>query len=55
MPDTGVDSVEKELRRRDELDSSRATSPLAPAEDAVVLDTSDLSVEQVVATIVSML
>ncbi|WP_179777920.1 (d)CMP kinase [Amycolatopsis endophytica] len=33
--------------RRDRLDSTRATSPLKPADDAVHLDTSELSVDQV--------
>jgi cytidylate kinase len=41
-----------ELRRqiveRDRLDGSRAVSPLRPASDAVEIDASDLSVEQVV-------
>jgi cytidylate kinase len=35
------------VRRRDELDSGRTTSPLRPAVDAVVLDTSELSLPQV--------
>lgn len=34
--------------RRDRLDSSRATSPLRPAEDAVHVDTSQLSIDEVV-------
>lgn len=34
--------------RRDRLDSTRAVSPLRAADDAVVFDTSELSVEQVV-------
>ncbi|MEE2862067.1 MAG: (d)CMP kinase [Paracoccus sp. (in: a-proteobacteria)] len=33
-----------ELRERDLRDSQRATAPLRPADDAVVLDTSDLSI-----------
>jgi cytidylate kinase len=36
------------IRRRDTIDSGRAASPLAAAADAVVLDTTDLSVEGVV-------
>ncbi|WP_028661778.1 (d)CMP kinase [Saccharomonospora saliphila] len=36
------------VERRDQLDSTRATSPLRPAEDAVSLDTSELTVEQVI-------
>ncbi|WP_091512126.1 MULTISPECIES: (d)CMP kinase [Amycolatopsis] len=34
--------------RRDRLDSSRAASPLRPAEDAVHLDTSELEIDQVI-------
>ncbi|MFD2416292.1 (d)CMP kinase [Amycolatopsis pigmentata] len=36
------------VNRRDHLDSSRATSPLRPAEDAVHVDTSELSIDQVI-------
>mgnify|MGYP002723391187 FL=1 len=35
------DTVLADVQRRDELDSSRATSPLKPAEDAEVIDTSE--------------
>jgi len=55
MQRTGVDSVRQDLIRRDKLDSSREVSPLTPAEDAVVIDTSDLTVEQVVAKIAALL
>lgn len=40
-----------DLRRRDALDSGRAQSPLRPAADAVHLDTSHLSIAEVVATL----
>lgn len=43
-----VATIAEALRRRDEADSTRAASPLRPAEDAVIIDTSDLDVEQVV-------
>ena len=36
-----------DVRRRDQLDSTRATSPLHAASDAVVLDTDGLSVDDV--------
>ena len=36
----------RDLRARDERDSSRAQAPLKPAEDALVLDSTSLSVEQ---------
>lgn len=35
------------VRRRDELDSGRAVSPLRPADDAVTLDTSELDLDGV--------
>ena len=36
-----------EVRRRDEIDSSRSVSPLKKADDAVYLDSTGLSIEQV--------
>lgn len=38
----------RDINERDERDSQRSASPLKPAEDAVIIDTSDLSIEQVV-------
>ena len=46
--DTDYDSVLADIVRRDELDSSRDTSPLRPADDAVMLDTSDLTIDEVI-------
>jgi cytidylate kinase len=37
-----VAALAQDLRRRDEYDSKRAESPLRPAEDAVVVDSTDL-------------
>ncbi|TDZ90512.1 Cytidylate kinase [Mycobacteroides salmoniphilum] len=48
----GVDEYERvlaDVQRRDHLDSTRAVSPLRPAEDAVLVDTSDMTQDQVVA------
>jgi cytidylate kinase len=39
------------LRERDRIDSSRAMAPLRPADDAIVLDTTDMSVDAVIAAI----
>jgi cytidylate kinase len=39
--------VEQTLVRRDANDSSRATAPLAAADDAVLLDTTDLTLDEV--------
>ena len=41
------DSVERELRKRDQQDQGRALAPLRPAEDAIIIDTTDLSIDQV--------
>jgi cytidylate kinase len=43
------DELVEELRRRDEADSTREASPLRAADDAVVLDTSDLTLDEVIA------
>lgn len=41
------DAVLADVRRRDDADSSRAASPLRPAEDAVLVDTSELTPDEV--------
>lgn len=46
--DVDTDAVRADLARRDRLDSERPTAPLRPAADAVIIDTSDLSVDDVV-------
>jgi len=40
-----------DLRRRDEYDSSRADSPLRPAADAIIVDSTDLDREAVIARV----
>ncbi len=40
------DVILKDLKERDERDSKRAVAPLVPAEDAFILDTSDMDAEQ---------
>ena len=40
--------IQRDIKERDERDSQRSASPLKPADDAVQIDTSDLSIEQVV-------
>ncbi|MBL3608715.1 (d)CMP kinase [Rhodovulum sulfidophilum] len=46
--ETSFEEVLAEMRERDARDSARATAPLRPAEDAVILDTSRLSIEAAV-------
>lgn len=51
---TDFDAVLRDIRRRDKHDSERATSPLRPAEGSVILDSTDLEIEEVVDRICSM-
>jgi cytidylate kinase len=50
LPDD-YETVLADVRRRDHLDSSRAVSPLRAAEDAVVVDTSDMNQTEVIAAL----
>ncbi|MCK5088873.1 MAG: (d)CMP kinase, partial [Hyphomicrobiaceae bacterium] len=43
--DITYEKIHAQIAARDELDRSRAISPLVPAEDALLLDTSDLGIE----------
>jgi cytidylate kinase len=49
-----IDALAVDLRRRDEYDSSRADSPLRPAADAVVVDSSELDQQAVVDRVVAL-
>ena len=51
---TTVDVTRAEMARRDHLDSTRATTPLAVAHDAVKLDTTELDLTQVIDAIVAL-
>ncbi|MFA5092964.1 MAG: (d)CMP kinase [Candidatus Omnitrophota bacterium] len=46
--DISEDSVSKDLSNRDKIDSTRETSPLRKANDAIYIDTTKLSIEEVV-------
>ncbi len=48
-----LDDVEHDIKQRDQNDSTRELAPLKPAEDAIIIDSTDLSVSQVVETMVS--
>jgi len=47
------EAMRKEVEARDLVDSSRTVAPLKPADDAVVIDTDSLSLEEVVDTILT--
>ena len=42
------DEIAKDIKERDERDMSRETAPLRKAEDAVLVDSSEMSIEEVV-------
>lgn len=50
-PGITLDEVEKEIRLRDKKDSERKVSPLRQAEDAVLVDNSDMTIEETAAAI----
>lgn len=48
------DQIEKDIITRDEQDMNREVSPLKQAEDAVLVDASDMTIEEVVNKVVSL-
>lgn len=53
--DITLEQVLAELRERDTRDSARAAAPLKPAEDAVLLDTSEMTIEQAVGRAIALI
>lgn len=53
--DADYDTVLADVIRRDELDSSRATSPLRPADDAELIDTSEMDKDAVLDALISLI
>jgi CMP/dCMP kinase len=51
--DVNLASLLDEIRARDERDTQRAVAPLKPAADAILLDSTELSIEQVLERILS--
>jgi cytidylate kinase len=49
-----IAALAEDLRRRDEYDSSRADSPLRPASDAIIVDSTDLDRDAVVERVVEL-
>jgi len=50
-----LESVERDMARRDKNDSTRDLAPLTPAEDAIRIDSTDLSIEDVVEKMVTVI
>jgi cytidylate kinase len=47
------EAMRKEVEARDRVDSERSVAPLRPAEDAIVIDTDNLTIDEVVDTILN--
>lgn len=50
-----LNTIEKDIIERDERDKNREISPLRQAEDAILVDTSDMTIEQVKEKIISLI
>lgn len=50
-----IDKIKAQIKERDERDMNRAISPLKQADDAVLVDTSDLTIDEVVERILSII
>ena len=49
-----LEAVLTDLRRRDRIDSQRSVSPLRPADDAIVIDTDGLTLDEVVEKVLAL-
>ena len=49
-----LDRIREAIKKRDRQDSERETSPLKPAHDAVILDTTALSLDEVVSRVLDL-
>ncbi|MEH2941799.1 (d)CMP kinase [Lachnospiraceae bacterium KK002] len=52
--DCELDEICEDIRKRDEQDMNREISPLRQAEDAVLIDSSDMTIEEVAAEILAL-
>ncbi len=52
--DVSIETLEEEIAARDHKDSTRATSPLRQADDAILLDTTHMTIDEVVEKIMTL-
>ncbi len=52
--DVNIDALLEEIRARDERDMNRSAAPLKPAEDAQVIDSTGLSIEEVLVRVMAL-
>lgn len=50
-----IAQILQEVKKRDERDSTRKSSPLKPAEDALIIDTTDLSIDEVITKVMTLI
>jgi len=50
-----LNEIAQEIAERDDRDSQREVAPLKPADDAIVIDTSDLDIDQVEAEVMALI
>ena len=50
-----LEDIEIGLKKRDHIDSTRTFAPLNPADDSIVLDTSNLSIEEAVDAVIEII
>ena len=50
-----LEDIYEEIKMRDRIDSGRAFAPLSKADDAISLDTSDLTIDEVVSAILKII
>jgi len=48
-----IEEIEQDINQRDKNDSTRSLAPLKPAEDAIIVDSTDLSADEVVELMLS--
>lgn len=53
-PQISIEELETQIRNRDFLDKEREVSPLMQADDAVLLDTTEMSLEEVVEAVLAL-
>lgn len=54
VQDADLSEIEKEIAARDEQDMNREISPLRKADDAIEVDTSDMTIDEVVARVIAL-
>ena len=50
-----IEDIREDVKKRDYIDSHRAFAPLKPAEDSVCVDTSDMTIQEVVDTVLKII